>query len=52
MFIQHPLAFGALYVELALRPPVWLHLTLWMPLTLIVSWGPFRPFKGDRKSVV
>jgi uncharacterized protein (DUF983 family) len=39
-------AFAALYVELAFRPPIWLHLALWMPLTVIVSLGLLRPLKG------
>ncbi|MCG9917005.1 MAG: DUF983 domain-containing protein [Phenylobacterium sp.] len=39
-------AFAALYVELAFRPPIWLHLALWMPLTVVVSLGLLRPLKG------
>ena len=39
-------AFAARYVELAFRPPIWLHLALWMPLTVIVSLGLLRPLKG------
>ncbi|MDP1874214.1 DUF983 domain-containing protein [Phenylobacterium sp.] len=39
-------AFAALYVELAFTPPIWLHLMLWLPLTVIVSVGLLRPLKG------
>ncbi|MBW0151384.1 MAG: DUF983 domain-containing protein [Phenylobacterium sp.] len=39
-------AFAALYVELAFTPPIWLHLLLWLPLTVIVSVGLLRPLKG------
>ena len=39
-------AFAALYVELAFTPPIWLHLLLWLPLTVIVSLGLLRPMKG------
>lgn len=39
-------AFAALYVELAFTPPIWLHLVIWLPLTVIVSVGLLRPLKG------
>jgi uncharacterized protein (DUF983 family) len=39
-------AFAALFTEIAYRPPIWLHLILWLPLTLIVCLGLLRPFKG------
>jgi len=39
-------AFAALYVELAFTPPIWLHLVLWLPLTVIISLGLLRPMKG------
>jgi uncharacterized protein (DUF983 family) len=38
--------FSALIVEVAYHPPVWLHLILWLPLTLILCLGLLRPFKG------
>lgn len=40
------IAFSALYVELAFTPPIWLHLLLWLPLTVVVSIGLLRPMKG------
>jgi uncharacterized protein (DUF983 family) len=39
-------AFAALFTEIAYRPPIWLHLILWLPLTLFVCLGLLRPFKG------
>lgn len=39
-------AFAALFVEVAYSPPIWVHLLLWLPATLIVCLGLLRPFKG------
>lgn len=38
--------FAALIVEVALKPPIWLHLVVFMPLALAVSLGLLRPVKG------
>ena len=38
--------FSALITEIAFHPPVWLHLILWLPLTLILCLALLRPFKG------
>ncbi|WP_296814676.1 DUF983 domain-containing protein [Brevundimonas sp.] len=38
--------FAALLVTIAFRPPVWIHLVLWLPLTVVVCLGLLRPFKG------
>ncbi len=47
--------FAALIVEVAYRPPYWLHAALWLPLAILVSvtLGPLRPIKGaaDRAAV-
>jgi uncharacterized protein (DUF983 family) len=37
---------GALITEVAYRPPIWLHLILWLPLAGILSLVLLRPFKG------
>jgi uncharacterized protein (DUF983 family) len=37
---------GALTVEMLFRPPMWLHLALWLPLTLVLALGLLRPLKG------
>ena len=39
-------AFAALYTEVAFHPPVWVHLVIWLPVTLILCLGLLRPFKG------
>jgi len=39
-------AFAALFTEIAWRPPIWLHLVLWLPLTVAVCLGLLRPLKG------
>ncbi len=36
----------ALVVEVRFSPPVWLHLLLWLPLTLILTLALMRPLKG------
>jgi uncharacterized protein (DUF983 family) len=36
----------ALFVEVAYMPPIWLHMLLWLPLTLILALGGLRPLKG------
>ena len=39
-------AFSALIFEIAVHPPVWLHLIIWLPLTVVLCLGLLRPFKG------
>jgi uncharacterized protein (DUF983 family) len=36
----------ALLVEVRYAPPVWLHLTLWLPLIVALVLGLMRPFKA------
>jgi uncharacterized protein (DUF983 family) len=40
------MAFAALVTEIKFHPPVWVHLVIWLPLTLVVCLGLLRPFKG------
>lgn len=35
-----------LAVELAYQPPIWLHMIVWLPLTVIVAACVLRPLKG------
>ncbi|WP_417666712.1 DUF983 domain-containing protein [Roseibium sp.] len=35
-----------LAVELAYQPPIWLHMVLWLPLTVVLAGGILRPLKG------
>ena len=39
-------AFAALITEVAVHPPVWVHLILWLPATLIICLVLLRPMKG------
>lgn len=38
--------FAALFTEVAYRPPIWLHLVLWLPLAAALCLGLLRPLKG------
>lgn len=38
--------FAALAVEVAFEPPMWVHLALWLPLTLVLTLGMLRPTKA------
>jgi uncharacterized protein (DUF983 family) len=37
---------AALVVEFRLHPPLWVHVVVWTPVTLIVALGLLRPLKG------
>jgi uncharacterized protein (DUF983 family) len=37
---------AALWTEIVYEPPFWLHMVLFLPLTVIVCLGLLRPFKG------
>jgi uncharacterized protein (DUF983 family) len=37
---------AALWTELTFEPPFWLHLVIFLPMTLIVCVGLLRPLKG------
>ena len=39
-------AFAALFTEVAVHPPVWVHLVLWLPGTVILCLLLLRPTKG------
>jgi uncharacterized protein (DUF983 family) len=36
----------ALWTELTYEPPIWVHLVIFLPLTLVVCIGLLRPLKG------
>jgi len=38
--------FAMLFTEIAFHPPIWVHLVLWLPLTVILCLVLLRPFKG------
>ncbi len=39
-------AFAAVFTEFTVHPPIWVHLIIWLPLTLVISLGLMRPLKG------
>ncbi|MFM1959713.1 MAG: hypothetical protein RL588_1230 [Pseudomonadota bacterium] len=39
-------AFAALFTEIAYRPPIWVHMVVFLPLTVVVCGGLLRPMKG------
>lgn len=41
-----PVVFTALFVEIAYRPPMWLHLAVWPLLTVVLALGLMQPGKG------
>ena len=38
--------FAALFTEIAVHPPIWLHLVLWLPLAAVLCLSLLRPLKG------
>jgi uncharacterized protein (DUF983 family) len=39
-------AFSALFVEIAFKPPMWLPLIIWVPMVGLLALGLMRPGKG------
>jgi uncharacterized protein (DUF983 family) len=39
-------AFGVLITEIVLRPPIWVHLVVWIPVAIILCLVLLRPMKG------
>lgn len=37
---------AALWTELAFEPPIWVHLVIFLPMTVVVCLGLLRPLKG------
>lgn len=44
--VGHIIIPAMLIVEVMWRPALWIHMSLWVPLTLILSIGLMRPIKG------
>ncbi len=42
----------ALWTEMRFSPPVWLHMLLWLPLTLGLCLGLLRPFKATLTAMI
>ena len=39
-------AFGGLITEIVVRPPIWVHLVVWLPIAAILCLALLRPVKG------
>lgn len=46
MIVGFIVVFAALFTEIAVRPPIWLHLVLWLPLAGGLCLALLRPAKG------
>lgn len=46
LIVGHVVVALVLFAEITYSPPVWLHMVLWLPLTLILSLVLMRPIKG------
>jgi uncharacterized protein (DUF983 family) len=46
MVVGFLVVFAALFVEIAFRPPIWLHLVVWLPLIVVLSLTLLPVFKG------
>ncbi|MTI16377.1 DUF983 domain-containing protein [Rhodobacteraceae bacterium RKSG542] len=44
--VGHIVVWLMLVVEMAYFPPLWLHIALWVPLTIVMSLAMLRPIKG------
>ena len=44
--VGHVIVTALLSVELAYQPPVWVHMALWLPLTVLLSLALLPPAKG------
>lgn len=40
------IAFAALVTEFTIHPPIWVHMLIWLPLTVAVCLGLLQPLKG------
>jgi uncharacterized protein (DUF983 family) len=38
--------FGALIMEVAVNPPIWVLFAIWLPLAAVLCLGLLRPLKG------
>lgn len=46
VIIGHVIVSLVLAVEMAYRPPLWLHAALWLPLTIVMALAALAPIKG------
>lgn len=46
VILGHILVAGALALERGLHPPLWLHFSIWLPLTIVTALALLPPVKG------
>lgn len=46
VIVGHVVVSLVLAVEMAFRPPMWLHAAMWLPLTVILALAALAPIKG------
>lgn len=46
VIIGHVIVSLVLAVEMAYRPPLWLHAVIWLPLTILLALAVLAPIKG------
>ncbi|MGD9027934.1 MAG: DUF983 domain-containing protein [Methyloceanibacter sp.] len=46
IIIGHVIVSLVLTVEVAFRPPLWLHAAVWLPLTIVLALAALAPIKG------
>ena len=46
VIVGHLIVGAVLWAEIVYSPPVWLHMVIWLPLTLVLSLLFLRPIKG------
>ena len=46
VIIGHVIVSLVLTVEMAYRPPLWLHAAIWLPLTILLALAVLAPIKG------
>jgi uncharacterized protein (DUF983 family) len=46
LIVGHFVVPWSLAVEIAYAPPLWLHFSIWLPLTLLMSLALLQPIKG------
>lgn len=44
--VAHIVVGALLWTEIAYQPPVWLHFSIWLPLTVVLSLALLPPVKG------
>ncbi len=46
LFAGFAILGGVLWLDITYEPPVWVHLAIWLPLSIILCLGLLRPMKG------